>query len=190
MGDPKKQKKKYETPRYPWRTDILESELRLLGYYGLRNKRELWRHRAMLSKFRSLARSLLSMSASERAKVEGQLLGRLKHLGILPESAILDNVLDLGMESILGRRLQTLVQKKGLAKTMYQSRQLIAHGHIAVRDRKVFSPSYLVPGKDEESITYASTSSLNNASNPTRASIEASLGGAEIHQREGGEENE
>jgi small subunit ribosomal protein S4 len=187
MGDPKKPKKKYETPRYPWRTDILESELRLLGDYGLRNKRELWRHRAMLSKFRSLARSLLSMSESERAKIEGQLLGRLKHLGILPESAILDNVLDLSMESILDRRLQTLVQKRGLAKTMYQSRQLIVHGHIVVRDRKVFSPSYLVPRKNEESISYASTSSLNNVSHPIRVSVEASFSGTEIP---GGEANE
>jgi small subunit ribosomal protein S4 len=187
MGDPKKQKKKYEAPRYPWRTDILESELRLLGEYGLRNKRELWRHRAMLSKFRSLARSLLSMSESERAKVEEQLLGRLKHLGILPEPAILDNVLDLGMESILERRLQTLVQKRGLAKTTYQSRQLITHGHIVVRDRKVFSPSYLVPRKDEESISYASTSSLSNASHPIRTSIEASFGEEAMPR---GEENE
>jgi small subunit ribosomal protein S4 len=187
MGDPKKQKKKYEAPRYPWRTDILESELRLLGEYGLRNKRELWRHRSMLSKFRSLARSLLSMSESERAKVEEQLLGRLKHLGILPEPAILDNVLDLGMDSILERRLQTLVQKRGLAKTFYQSRQLITHGHIAVRDRKVFSPSYLVPREDEESISYASTSPLSNASHPIRASIEPSFGEAEIS---GGEEDE
>jgi len=187
MGDPKKQKKKYEAPRYPWRTDVLESELRLLGEYGLRNKRELWRHRAMVSKFRSLARSLLSMSASERAKVEGQLLGRLKHLGILPESSILDNVLDLGMESILERRLQTLVQRKGLAKTMYQSRQLIAHGHIAVQDRKVFSPSYLVPREDEGSISYSSMSTLSNKSHPIRVSLEASLGEAEIP---GGEEDE
>jgi len=172
LGDPRKQKKKYEAPKFPWRTDILDSELRLLGEYGLRNKRELWHHRAMLSKFRSLARSLLSMTASDRAELESQLLGRLKFLGILPETAVLDNVLDLDMESILERRLQTIVQRKGLAKTMYQARQLITHGHIAVGDRKVSSPSFLVPGKEENNIFYASTSLLNNPEHPLRQMLE------------------
>lgn len=179
MGDPKKQKKKYEAPRFPWRSDVLESELRLLGEYGLRNKRELWRHRAMLSKFRGMARSLLSMSTSERAKLESQLLGRLKRLGILTEDAVLDNVLDLGIESILERRLQTIVFRQGLAKTMYQSRQLITHGHIAIGNRKVFSPSYLVPRKEEDKITYAPTSPLNNPEHPLRASIEIEVTGGE-----------
>jgi small subunit ribosomal protein S4 len=172
LGDPRKQKKKYEAPRFPWRADILESELRLLGEYGLRNKRELWHHRTMLSRFRSTARSLLSMPASDRAEFESQLLGRLKYLGVLSETAVLDNVLDLGMESILERRLQTIVQRKGLAKTMYQARQLITHGHIAIGDRKVCSPSFLVPGREENNISYASTSLLNNPEHPLRQATE------------------
>jgi small subunit ribosomal protein S4 len=175
LGDPKKQKKKYETPRFPWRSDVLESELRLIGDYGLRNKRELWRHRTMTSKFRGLARSLLSRSASERAEAEAQILGRLKHLGILPEDAFLDNVLDLAMESILDRRLQTLVFKKGLAKTIYQARQLITHGHIAIGDRKVFSPSYLVLKKEE-------ASPLSSIEHPLRQSIEVGVTGGKANE--------
>ncbi|MCW4021084.1 MAG: 30S ribosomal protein S4 [Candidatus Bathyarchaeota archaeon] len=182
MGDPKKQKKKYEAPRFPWRTDALESELRLLGEYGLRNKRELWRHRAMLSKFRGMARSLLSMSTAERAELEAQLLGRLKHLGILHEGAVLDNVLDLAMESVLERRLQTLVLKRGLAKTVYQARQLITHGHISIGGRKVFSPSYLVPGAEEEKISYMSTSPLANTEHPLRESIEPEVSGGDTDE--------
>ena len=172
MGDPKKPKKKYETPRFPWRSDILESELRLLGEYGLRNKRELWRHRTMLSKFRGIARSLLGMPTSRRRVLEKQLLDKLKRLGILSEDAVLDDVLDLTVESILERRLQTLVFRKGLAKTIYQSRQLITHGHIAIDGRKVFSPSYIVPKNEEDKIDYAPTSPLLNPEHPMRASIE------------------
>jgi len=172
LGDPRKQKKKYETPKFPWRPDILESELRLLGEYGLRNKRELWHHKAMLSKFRSMARSLLSMPTSSRTKLESQLLSRLKFLGILPEDAVLDDVLDLDIESILERRLQTIIQRKGLAKTMYQARQLITHGHIAINNRKVSSPSYLVPKKEENGIFYASTSLLNNPEHVFRQLLE------------------
>jgi small subunit ribosomal protein S4 len=172
VGDPKKQKKKYETPRFPWRSDILESELRLLGEFGLRNKRELWTHKTLLSKFRSRARSLRSTSTSERIEQEGKLLRRLKHLRILNDTAVLDNVFDLGVEALLERRLQTLVLRKGLAKTIYQSRQLITHGHIAIRDKKIFSPSYLVSADDEENITYAQTSSLANSKHQLRKSIE------------------
>ena len=172
MGDPKKQKKKYTTPRFPWRSDILQSELRIMGQYGLRNKRELWRHKTMLSKFRGIARSLLGMPANERVKLEAQLLRKLKRYGILPENAVLDDVLDLTIEDILERRLQTMVLRKGLAKSIYQARQLITHGHIAIGDRKVFSPSYLVTRDEEDKITYAPTSPLANPEHPIRQSIE------------------
>jgi len=172
MGDPKKPKKKYETPRFPWRSDVLESELRLLGEYGLRNKRELWRHRTMLSKFRGIARSLLGMPMSRRRILERELMDKLKRLGILSEDAVLDDVLDLTVESILERRLQTIVFRKGLAKTIHQSRQLITHGHIAIDGRKVFSPSYIVPKNEEDKVDYAPTSPLANPEHPIRASVE------------------
>ncbi len=172
MGDPKKQKKKYEPPRFPWRSDILQGELRLLGEYGLRNKRELWHHRTMLSRFRGIARSLLGVSPNERVKVEAQLLERLKRLGILPENAVLDNVLDLAIENILERRFQTIVFRKGLAKSIYQARQLITHGHIAIGNRKVYSPSYLVQRDEENQIKYAPTSPLLSPDHPLRSFIE------------------
>jgi len=177
MGDPKKPKKKYETPRFPWRSDVLESEIRLLGEYGLRNKRELWRCKTMLSKFRGIARSLFGMPSSKRKILEAQLLNKLKRMGILSENAVLDDVLDLTVESILERRLQTLVFKKGLAKTIHQARQLIVHGHIAIDGRKVFSPGYLVPKDEEDKIEYAPTSPLNNPEHPIRVAIEVEAKG-------------
>lgn len=173
MGDPKKPKKKYETPRFPWRSDILQNELTLLGQYGLRNKREIWRHKTILSKFRSMARSLLSMPIERRAKIEAGFLGKLKRLGILPENAALDDVLDMNIEDILERRLQTIVFRKGLAKTPYQARQLIMHGHISVNGKVVFSPSYLVLKDEEETVTYAPTSPLNKPEHPLRLIIES-----------------
>jgi len=174
MGDPKKQRRKYETPRFPWRTDTLEPELKRLGQYGLRNKRELWRHKTMLSKYRGIARSLLGMPSEERRKLEKQLLDRLLRLGILPETAALDDVLDLTLEDILERRLQTLVFQKGLAKSIHQARQLITHGHVAIEGKRVSSPSYLVLKDEEAKITYAPTSPLSNLNHPLRESITVS----------------
>ncbi|MEM2094773.1 MAG: 30S ribosomal protein S4 [Candidatus Bathyarchaeia archaeon] len=149
MGDPKRQRRKYETPRYPWSKPQLDSELRLLGEYGLRNKRELRRHYATLSKYRSLARELLGMPADERGKLEKEMLLKLQSYSVVPEGANIDNVLDLTVEDILARRLQTIVFRKGLANTPRQARQLITHGHVTIRGRKVRSPSYLVK-RDEE----------------------------------------
>lgn len=171
MGDPKKQRKKYETPRFAWRTDTLQSELKLLGQYGLRNKRELWRHETTLSRYREIARSLLGMSTEERKKQEKQLLDRLKRLGILPETAALDDVLDLAIEDILERRLQTMIFNKGLAKSIHQARQIITHGHIAIEGQRIPSPSYLVLKNEEAKITYAPTSNLANPNHPIRESL-------------------
>lgn len=171
MGDPRKQRRKYETPRFPWRTDILQSELKLLGQYGLRNKHELWRHKTTLSRFRELARSLLGMPTEQREKMEKQLLNRLARLGILPDTAVLDDVLDLALEDLLERRLQTMVFSKGLAKSIYQARQLITHGHIAIAGKRVPSPSYIVLREEEAQLAYAPTSNLSKPDHPIRTSI-------------------
>lgn len=171
MGDPKKQRKKYDTPRFPWRTDVLGTELKLLGQYGLRNKRELWRHKTVLSKFRGIARSILGMPEEEGEKLKKQLLNRLNRLGILSETVVLDAVLDLTIEDILERRLQSLVFQKGLAKSVYQARQLITHGHIAIGRRKVTSPSYLVLRDEETDIAFARTSAMANSDHPLRQTL-------------------
>lgn len=168
MGDPKKQRKKYATPRFPWRTDVLQWELKLLGQYGLRNKHELWRHETMLSKFRGIARSLIGKTPEERGRMEEELLTRLKKLGVIHETAVLDDVLDLTVEDILERRLQTIVLRKGLAKTFHQARQLITHGHIVIGNRRVTVPSYLVTREEEKQIAYSPRSPLANASHPLR----------------------
>jgi len=168
LGDPKKQRKKYATPRFPWRTDVLQEELKLLGQYGLRNKHELWRHETTLSKFRGIARSLIGKTSEERKKMEEELLTRLKKLGALPETAVLDDVLDLTIEDLLERRLQTIVFRKGLAKTIHQARQLITHGHVTIRKQRVTVPSYLVAREEENQIAYAPQSPLANPGHPLR----------------------
>jgi len=171
MGDPKKQRKKFETPRFPWRTDTLQIELNILGQYGLRNKRELWHHKTMLSKFRGIARSLLGMPTEQRKILEKQLLEKMDRLGILPKTAALDEVLDLALEDLLERRLQTLVFRKGLAKSIFQARQLITHGHIAIDGKRVLTPNYLVLRDEEPKIAYAPTSPLSAPNHPLKQSI-------------------
>jgi small subunit ribosomal protein S4 len=171
MGDPKKQRKKYETPRFRWRKDILQEELKLIGNYGLRNKHELWRHKTSLSTARGIARSLIGKAPEERTKMENELLKRLKKLGILAETSALDNVLDLSIEDILERRLQTIVFRKGLARTIFQARQLITHGHITIGNRRVTIPSYAVSKAEEEQVIYSPQSDIANEAHPLRQAL-------------------
>jgi len=158
VGDPKKQRKKYESPRFPWSSTELSAELRLVGEYGLRNKRELRRHRYAVSKYRTLARQLLAMPDAERVQPETQILTKLQSIKVISEQAGLDAVLDLSVAGILERRLQTLVFRNGLARTPQQARQLVVHGHISIGNRKITTPSYLVSRNEESAIHFTPTS--------------------------------
>jgi small subunit ribosomal protein S4 len=52
------------------------------------------------------------------------------------------------MVTLLERRLDATVRRAGLARTIYQARQLVAHGHFLVDGKKVDRPSYrLKPGQ-------------------------------------------
>ena len=167
----KRQRKKWESPRRPWEKEILVAELNLMGMYGLRNKKELWRTRYSLSRIRKIARGLLAKTEEERALAEKPLLSRMNRIGLLKKSATVDDVLDLTIEDLLERRLQTFVLRKGLAGTFQQARQLIVHGHIKVGDRRITSPSYMVRKQEEDSISYWDYSPLSKSDHPTRSEI-------------------
>lgn len=161
MGDPKRPKNKWRGPRHPWRKDILEEELKLVGMYGLRNKKELWIAKTMLSNIRRKARKLLALPPEKRREREKMLAEKLYKMGFLDNpNATVDEILGMSVENILERRLQTIVWRKGLARTIYQARQFIVHGHIAIGGRRVTSPGYLVSRDEEPLVDYAPTSPL------------------------------
>ena len=125
--------KTYQTPRRPFEKARLDQELKLIGQYGLRNKREVWRVKYTLAKIRTAARELLTLEEKHpRRLFEGNaLLRRLVRIGVLDESRMkLDYVLGLKVEDFLERRLQTQVFKLGLAKSIHHARVLIKQRHI------------------------------------------------------------
>ncbi len=149
MGDPKKSRKTFRRPRQIWTTEQLSSELYLIGSYGLRSKSELWKAQTKVADIRNQARELLALTVETRQVQETKLLNYLHKLGLVKESATLDDVLNLKLEDILERRLQTIIMKKGVSKSPQQSRQLVVHGHVSIGERVINIPGYMVR-KDEE----------------------------------------
>ena len=168
MGDPRQQRKKYSTPEHPWRAKRLEQEKELSKEYGFRTKKEIWKMESILRNFKKQAKNLIALNTEQSKKEEKQLLNKLIKLNLVKENAKLEDVLGLDIKNILDRRLQTLVYKKGLAKSAKQARQFITHGHILVKDKKLDVPSYLVLANEEDKIKFSDTSKLANEEHPER----------------------
>ncbi|XP_040564678.1 small ribosomal subunit protein uS4 [Lepeophtheirus salmonis] len=155
---PTKRSKVFATPRRPFEKTRLDQELKLIGEYGLRNKREVWRVKYTLAKIRKAARDLLTLEEKDpRRLFEGNaLLRRLVRVGVLDESHMkLDYVLGLKVEDFLERRLQTQVFKLGLAKSIHHARVLIRQRHIRVRKQVVNVPSFVVRLDSQKHIDFS-----------------------------------
>ncbi|HYO05899.1 MAG TPA: 30S ribosomal protein S4 [Phototrophicaceae bacterium] len=165
MGDPRKAKKSYTRPRSIWTSDQISSELYVVGSYGLRNKKELWKAQTEIARIRNQARALLAISTDVRHEKETKLLNYLSRLGIVEDSSTLDDILNLKIEDILERRLQTLVMKRSNLKSPYQARQIVVHGHVSIGDRKINLPGYLVKKDEEAQILIHFTPVIETSSN-------------------------
>jgi small subunit ribosomal protein S9e len=148
----------FRAPRRPFERERLDAEMKLCGEYGLRGKLEIWRLGFILGKVRKAARELLTLDATDSKRVfEGSaLLRRLTRIGLLDESRQkLDYALGLKVEDLLERRLQTVVFKKGLAKSIHHARVLIKQGHICVGKQIVTAASFIVRTESEKHIDFS-----------------------------------
>ena len=163
MGYPGKNHKSYQTPKRPFEKTRIEEETRLVIEYGLRNKREVWKAQSILRKYRKGARELLVLMSSEADKAsfeakKAELISSMQRNGLLGPDADIDAVLSLKVQAQLERRLQSLVYRKGLARSPKQARQLVTHGHIAINGRRTSIPGYRVSRIEENQISYYGTS--------------------------------
>ena len=175
MGDPKTPRRIWKKPKRPLNYNLMMDELKTLGTFGLKTKKELWKARTNLSKLRHQARSLLALRQEVRNEKEPVLINSLSKIGLVDKNSTLDDVLNLQVTDLLSRRLQTIVQRKLYFKTPYQARQAIVHGHVMIGDRIVTIPSYIVKIDEESNIHLIPESSFNQ----TLSKPESDLGSPE-----------
>jgi len=176
MGYPGKNHKSYQTPKRPFEKMRIEEETRLVIEYGLRNKREVWKAQAILRKYRKGARELLALmsGAMDRALFDAkkaELITSMQRQGLLGPDAEIDDVLSLKLQVALERRLQSIVYRRGLARSPKQARQMVIHGHIAIGGRRITIPSYRVSRVEESQISYYGASPFTSESNPEKVRI-------------------
>ncbi len=140
---PKRKRKKYSRPRKPFdKTRILE-EAEIVKEYGLKNKKEIWKADAAISRIRNLAKKLITKSEEEKKLF----VDKLQKKGFNVKS--LAEALALNKEDWLKRRLQTIVYQKKLASTPNQARQFVVHKHVSIEERIINKPSYQVSLEEE-----------------------------------------
>lgn len=172
MGDPKRIRKKYDTPSHPWIKSRIENEKRLAREFGTKSKKEIWKMETVLKNFKNQAKKLIALNTPQ-SKIETEhLFRRVQELGLVKSDVSFDSILGLDVDHLMARRLQSVVYTKGLAKSVGQARQFIVHGHVLVDGKKITSPAYLVSQKEEASVSFAVSSSLFSETHPERASLE------------------
>jgi len=169
MGDPRKHRKQYSTPSVLWNRERIDTEKELSQEFGFKNRREIWKASSLLRKFKRNAKDLIAAKGSQAEIERNHLLARLSKIGLVDSSAKLDNVLDIGFKSIAERRLQSLLHRKGFARSMKQARQFITHRHVLISGKVITAPSYLVSKAEENSIQFVPTSALASPQHPERA---------------------
>ena len=168
MGDPRKHRSKFSTPRKTWEKERIDEESELYKEYYFKNKSELWKLDSKLRNFARQAKKLIPLKTEQSEKEKKQLLTKLRSLNLISETGDFDDVLGITIKDLLDRRLQSLVLKNGLAKTMKQARQFIVHEHILVDNKKITSPNFLVPKAKEQSISFSEGSALADEMHPER----------------------
>lgn len=171
MGDIKRFKNKYATPMHPWIASAIVEERKLMIEYGLKNKQDILVAASFLKKYKNIAKRLSARKTIQNEKEKLQVLQKLQNLGLLPVGAELHQILALGLTDILERRLQSVIFRQGLAKSMKQARQFIVHRHVSIADNEITGPSYFVTLEDESTIKFKEKSSLASEEHPERIDL-------------------
>ena len=178
MGEPKFSRARTQTPTHPWKQARIDEEHDLKERYGLKKvggMREIWKEKSALRRHRNQAMKLIGRvdsSEGHYAKEKEQLLDSLSKKGLLQTGAEIGDVLEINVEHMLSRRLQSVVYYKGLAPSMRAARNLIVHGHVCIGEQRMTVPGYHVLKEEEDSLQYSQNSPFIDPEHPFRKDLE------------------
>jgi len=172
MGDIKRLKKKYSRPMHPWSKTAIEQEAKLVKEYGLVKKKEIYISTTLLKKYKDIAKKLIADNTVQGKKEKQQMLEKLQRIGLISEGADVDQVLKLQIKDVLERRIQSIIFRRGYARSMGQARQFIVHRHVLVGNKEITSPSYIVGVAEQNAIVFKPKSNLSSADHPERVIIQ------------------
>ena len=178
MGEPKFSRSRTQTPTHPWKQARIDEEHALKEKYGLKKiggMREIWREKSALRRHRNQAMKLIGRvdtTEGHYAKEMEQLLNSLYSKGLLQSDAEVGDVLEINVEHMLSRRLQSVVYYQGLAPSMRASRNLIVHGHICIGEQRMTVPGYHVMKEEEGELQYSANSPFANPEHKFRQELE------------------
>jgi small subunit ribosomal protein S4 len=178
MGEPKFSRARTQTPTHPWKQARIDEEHDLKERYGLKKvggMREIWKEKSALRRHRNQAMKLIGRvdsSEGHYAKEKEQMLGSLSRKGLLQTGADIGDVLQINVEHMLSRRLQSVVYYKGLAPSMRAARNLIVHGHICIGEQRMTVPGYHILKEEEDSLQYSGNSPFIDPEHPFRKDLE------------------
>jgi small subunit ribosomal protein S4 len=142
----KRKKKNYSRPKKPFDKERITDENDIRNRFGLKNKKEIWKAEAKIAQIRKRAKELISAEQEDQK----EFFDKLNKIGLNVNS--IPDVLALSSESLLNRRLQTILVARNLTTTMKAARQLITHKHVEISGEIVNKPSFIVPTSLEKEI--------------------------------------
>ena len=184
MGDPRRFRKKYDSPSHPWQKVRIDEETQLKKDFGIPSNTEIWEMLSKLKDFKDRVKKLVPRVDKQAEIEKAQLLAKLQSLSLLQTGEGLDKVLSLTLKNIMDRRLQSLLVKKGLARTMKQARQMITHEHVLVDKNKITAPSYLVNIAEEGLINFHMSSPFTDNMHPERVVVKKEKAEEKVEKKE------
>ena len=168
MGDPKKLRKKYSTPVHPWNKGDIDRAKELRKEYGLSIRKEILIADSFLKKYKDIAKRLIADTSKQGIIEKKQMMDKLSRLGLISAAAELDEVLSLTIRDVLNRRIQSIVYRKGLSRSMKQARQFIVHRHVTLDGKDITSPGSLLSVEEESKLRFKDKSALFDENHPER----------------------
>ena len=162
----KRKHKQYSRPKRPFEKARIDEEGLIKEEFGLKNKKEIWKAEAKVKNMREKAKNLIRADEKEQKA----LFEKLNKSGIKVHS--IADILSLDKKDYLNRRLQTIVFKKQLTKSVKEARQKIVHRKVFVDGKIINKPSYIVPVEYENKITIKENKKIKEPKKEKKAKTE------------------